>query len=106
MGLKDHWEEMCWGTENRETKVTEMGFTRQHFSQAGLLEKALKTQLTKQVSLPGKGSPPGEWLAIFLIPGTGWNNTYAMGTHEAHVPEPGCWRTWQGWSPLWSGKSC
>ena len=60
-----------------------MGFSRQHFSQADLLEKALKTQLTKQVSLPGKGSPPGEWLAIFPIPGTGWNNTYAMGTHEA-----------------------
>ena len=22
VGLKDHWEEMCWGTENRENKVT------------------------------------------------------------------------------------
>lgn len=83
-----------------------MDLARQRFSQAALLERAMKTQLTKQASLPGKGSPPGEWPAIFPILETGWNNTYAMGTHEAHVPEPGCWRTWQGWGPLCSGKFC
>lgn len=32
---------------------------------------------------------------MFPIPGTGWNNTYAMGTHKAHIQEPGWWRTWQ-----------
>lgn len=46
----------------------------------------MKAQLTKQPSLLGKGSPLGEWFAVFPIPGTGWNNTYAMGTHEE---EPG-----------------
>lgn len=42
-----------------------MGFARQHFSQAGLLERALKTQLTKQVSLLGKGSPQVNGLPYF-----------------------------------------
>lgn len=41
----------------------------------------MKAQLTKQLPLRSTGSPPGERFAIFPIPGTGWDNTYAMGTH-------------------------
>jgi hypothetical protein len=66
-----------------------MGLARQTFSQADLLERTLKAQLTKQPPFPGQGSQPGEWLAIFPIPGTGWNNTYAMGVYEAYLQEPG-----------------
>ena len=51
---------ICSVTENRENKATltyERSLARQAFSQAGLLERALKAQLTKQPSLLGKGSP-------------------------------------------------
>lgn len=70
-----------------------MGLARQTFSQASLLEGE---SAANQTTLPpGQGLPPGEWFAIFPIPGTRWNNTYAMGTHKAHIQEPGWWRTWQ-----------
>lgn len=42
-----------------------MGLARQNFSQASLLERALKTQLTKQPSLPGKDSHQVNGLPCF-----------------------------------------
>lgn len=72
-----------------------MDLARQTFSQVSLLEG--ESAANQTTLLFGQGLPPGEWFAIFPIPGTGWNNTYAMGTHEAHIQEHGWWRTWQGW---------